>query len=388
MNRSYSKKRHINLVNEALEQAYLEKNSNKKILNEVGYYNNWIDVDFQNGTLKLNKYLDMENDSDAYGGDELQLQPGTLFKKKGNELIGTGLSVKIVGDYSGAVKDAFHNVKVKYNCSSRRAQMWTMKYWHGDFYGENWASETQKGFDDLCSADVEYKEPEKVCGKEPKKYEMCYTAEDILDDGAILYPGYFCNKENNAIIMLQDALEMAGQEVDEAGYYGLKTLKAVAAVLKIDLCNQKGNKFGSEADIPIGKNSWGKLGLGRTIVITGNTEVITGDTTTKKEGGGGGGGTKWRDCSDGIYYWSCKADAVREAQICLKEQGLYTRKIDGLFGDGTLRAIKKKLNKDTFTDDDLKNLICKSGGGGGDENNQNNQNNQNTKERTDDYDIV
>lgn len=34
MNRSYSKKRHIELVNEALERAYVEKNNNKKLLNE------------------------------------------------------------------------------------------------------------------------------------------------------------------------------------------------------------------------------------------------------------------------------------------------------------------------------------------------------------------
>ncbi len=44
-------------------------------------------------------------------------------------------------------------------------------------------------------------------------------------------------------------------------------------------------------------------------------------------------------------------------QECLKKEGLYNYKIDGEFLKRTLEGVKKKLNKDTFTDEDIK-TVC------------------------------
>jgi hypothetical protein len=62
------------------------------------------------------------------------------------------------------------------------------------------------------------------------------------------------------------------------------------------------------------------------------------------------------DCT-GTYTYGCKSPKIGEAQKCMKDQGLYSYKIDNSFGLKTYEAIKKKLNKTSFTDADV-NVIC------------------------------
>lgn len=87
----------------------------------------------------------------------------------------------------------------------------------------------------------------------------------------------------------------------------------------------------------------------------GGTGGKTGGDTGGKTGGKTGG---WKSCS-GTYSYGCKSPEVGEAQRCL---GIYA---DNKFGGKTLNAIKRKLGKSSFTDNDLKNIICKKPGGGG-----------------------
>lgn len=62
------------------------------------------------------------------------------------------------------------------------------------------------------------------------------------------------------------------------------------------------------------------------------------------------------DCT-GTYTYGCKSPKIGEAQKCMKDQGLYSYKVDNEFGLKTYDAIKKKLNKTSFTDADV-NVIC------------------------------
>jgi len=67
--------------------------------------------------------------------------------------------------------------------------------------------------------------------------------------------------------------------------------------------------------------------------------------------------SKLKDCPTGPYSLYCKGDNVKKMQECLKKEGLYNYKIDGEFLKRTLEGVKKKLNKDTFTDEDIK-TVC------------------------------
>lgn len=62
------------------------------------------------------------------------------------------------------------------------------------------------------------------------------------------------------------------------------------------------------------------------------------------------------DCN-GTYSYGCKSPKIEEAQKCLKDQGLYTKTVDGKFGGNTLKAVKSKINKTYFTDSDIP-TIC------------------------------
>lgn len=129
------------------EYSDLDESDNQEI-NEVGYFNNWIDVDFQKGTVKLNKYLDCEREG---GGSELRLAAGTTFSKKGNELITTNQTAELVGDYMGDTEEELTGVTIRYSCSSKN---FSIDGRNAKFFGEDWAGDVQKGFNDLCSQEI------------------------------------------------------------------------------------------------------------------------------------------------------------------------------------------------------------------------------------------
>jgi hypothetical protein len=74
--------------------------------------------------------------------------------------------------------------------------------------------------------------------------------------------------------------------------------------------------------------------------------------------------TGWNETCQGTYSMGCKTPEVGEAQQCLKDEGLYPYTVDNKFGSKTRSAVYKKLNKSSFTDEDLK-TICKTTAGGG-----------------------
>ena len=131
------KNRILNLHETATKQHYL--------INEVGYgTGNWIDVNYQNKALTLNNYLEMENDQ---GGDELKLNAGVTFTiLDANTLIAKNTDFQIVGDYTGSVSENSKG-NVKYTCNTKRFSVEgrDLTYW-----GEDFQSNVQKAFDDLC----------------------------------------------------------------------------------------------------------------------------------------------------------------------------------------------------------------------------------------------
>ena len=77
--------------------------------------------------------------------------------------------------------------------------------------------------------------------------------------------------------------------------------------------------------------------------------------------------TGWNEKCKGTYSIGCKTPEVGEAQQCLKDEGLYQYTVDNKFGSKTRSAVYKKLNKSSFTDEDLKTICKTKQGGGGDD---------------------
>ena len=264
MNRSYSKKRHINLVNEALEQAYLEKKNNQ--LNEA-------DPTRVGGNIALGAGTGAATGA-AIGsvvpgiGTAIGAVAGTVIGGAAawfGTHTGAGGYDGVQAFFQGCQKDGIGKPTMSDSQLSRISdnivdalEGWgtnesslkssleglqtipdfcrlieifeednpgeeLLDYIDGDIDGNSdWTDYVYKPLLN-CKRRTEelIKKAEGengTCGKEPKKYEMCYTAEDILEDGAILYPGYFCDKENNAIIMMQKVLALNGMEIDEVGW--------------------------------------------------------------------------------------------------------------------------------------------------------------------------
>lgn len=131
------KKRILNLHESATKNQYL--------INEVGYgTGNWVDVNYKGQTLTLNNYLEMEN---RQGGDELKLNKGVVFTvKDSNTLIAKNTPFQIVGDYTGSVSEN-GKADVEYYCGKKEFKIIgrELTYW-----GEDFQSDVQKAFDDLC----------------------------------------------------------------------------------------------------------------------------------------------------------------------------------------------------------------------------------------------
>ena len=137
-----------NLISKSINES---NNQKKRILNEVGYYYDWIDVDFVNLTLTVNKHFDFERTG---GGSELRLLPGAVLQKDGTDLTSDG-PASLVGDYSGGLEETL-NEKITYSCSSK-----TVKIGNRDatFFPENVPTEIKRGFDDLCNSSTTASDP-------------------------------------------------------------------------------------------------------------------------------------------------------------------------------------------------------------------------------------
>lgn len=122
-------------------------NQKSQILNEVGYYKNYIDVDFVNLTLTLNNYLDFERKG---GGSELRLNKGVVFKRTGgvgSNLVANNVPFQLVGDYTGGLEEKGRGT-ITYYCKSNNLDI---KGRNAIFYPENVNTSVLQGFKDLCS---------------------------------------------------------------------------------------------------------------------------------------------------------------------------------------------------------------------------------------------
>lgn len=132
------RKRILTIHENATKNQYL-KESNSLI--SEGYYNT---VDLKNLTLTLHSYLEMERDG---SGSELRLEKGVVFKKENaNGLIASNVNYSLVGDYTGGVEEKGKG-NVRYSCKTKK---FSIEGRNATFFGENFAAETTKNFDDLC----------------------------------------------------------------------------------------------------------------------------------------------------------------------------------------------------------------------------------------------
>lgn len=105
----------------------------------------WIDVDIQSQTLTLNKYLEMERVEGK--GSELKLNAGAKFTKGSSDyLIAKNTQYQMVHDLTGSVQETLTG-NVFYYCQTKRfgTNKDNTQYW-----GENFDSRVQAGFNDLC----------------------------------------------------------------------------------------------------------------------------------------------------------------------------------------------------------------------------------------------
>jgi hypothetical protein len=134
------KNRILNLHEGATKNQYL-KESNSLI--SEGYYNT---VDLKNLTLTLNSYLEMERDG---SGSELRLEKGVVFKRENAlGLIASNVNYSLVGDYTGGEEEKGKG-NIRYTCKTKK---FSIEGRNATFFGENFATETTKNFDDLCGA--------------------------------------------------------------------------------------------------------------------------------------------------------------------------------------------------------------------------------------------
>jgi hypothetical protein len=121
---------------------------NHYLINETDYGpGGWINVDTQTQTLYLNNYLEMERVEGK--GSELKLNAGTKFTKGSSDfLIAKNTQYQMVHDLTGSVQENLTG-DVFYYCKTKRfgTNKDSTQYW-----GENFDSRVQAGFDDLCSS--------------------------------------------------------------------------------------------------------------------------------------------------------------------------------------------------------------------------------------------
>ena len=106
----------------------------------------FMDVDRNNGTLKIKRNHDCEV-FDAWTGNELQILPGTLFKKGNDELVAKGTKIKFIGDFFGGSKGYVENRTVRISCLTLRINV---DGYSETWVGENWNKLSNAGVRELC----------------------------------------------------------------------------------------------------------------------------------------------------------------------------------------------------------------------------------------------
>jgi hypothetical protein len=124
--------------------AYNPKSYTGEKVNDWDLY---MDVNRDNGTLKMIKPIDCEVFG-ALTGNELRILKGTTFKKVSpDELVAKGVQIQFVGDFIGNSKGYENNKTIRISCSTLKVKVdGKSEIW----FGENWRDDHRAGFKELC----------------------------------------------------------------------------------------------------------------------------------------------------------------------------------------------------------------------------------------------
>ena len=338
MNRSYSKKRHINLVNEALEQAYLEKNSNIKYDSKNSLTENY------NRTLLLEYNVKEWCAKTSYNlgaeGVDYTLKAGSCFKPKADSGP-TAWAYCSSSPWSSADPLVFDCDK-----GTNRSWLWEPQgagnFWD---YELNWRKNMRKLYwnnqleADLkahfCTPKAKYADfAAKIAnlgtfaGTTWKK-EMAATKGYVYAGNMIIYP----NK------IAYNSADNVRQSVTTTGdWSNPSTVKVQGGMSAEDFINKYKN--------------W-------STNTGGGTNTGSGGTNT---------GSGWDTTCDGEskpFKKGCKSETIKKVQGCLGYTG---KLLDGKFGSGTEGRVQAKIGKTSFTNADIDKLCgstsTNSGGGG------------------------
>jgi len=105
----------------------------------------WVSVSYNNYTLTLNNYLEMERRG---SGSELKLWKGVIFSRENDNTLVTkpNTTYQLVGDYTGSVEEEGKGT-IRYRCKTKEFEI---EGRNAKFWGEDFQSDVQKAFDALC----------------------------------------------------------------------------------------------------------------------------------------------------------------------------------------------------------------------------------------------
>ena len=225
------KNRILNLHEGATKNQYL-KESNSLI--SEGYYNT---VDLKNLTLTLNSYLEMERDG---SGSELRLEKGVVFKRENAlGLIASNVNYSLVGDYTGGEEEKGKG-NIRYTCKTKK---FSIEGRNATFFGENFAAETTKNFDDLCGA----------IGVTTSSIAACVKQYNGTDPKPAKTPGFVYVISAKSLLMFSKDFEFRYKY--ESGKIDVGNWSCKQGVLKITLPNDSWTKAAGWASNKKGKVS-------------------------------------------------------------------------------------------------------------------------------------
>jgi hypothetical protein len=376
MNRSYSKKRHINLVNEALERAYLEKKSNKKMITEADW--GAVGADAAGGAMLGTAIAPgigtaigavvgaawgyFSNSGGSYDGVSAMFNACNTSgvgepSMADSELSARASNIRAAIDGWGTDED-----KIKANLGKLKYLTDFCRL--AEIYAENYPGSTLLGdLDGDIDSDSQWNEyvylPLLQAKRNTEKANKEAEAKKASDDKyktfaeAIANLGTFAGTTWKKERAASDGFVYAGNMV-------IREKKI--SYLSDGVWQSANVESGSWSD-----PSTVKLEGGMSAEDFINKHKNWGTKKDTEDSGGGGKPrprTTWEECS-GTYHKGCKSSngVIAKVQGCL---GIST---DGKFGSGTQSAVKTKIGTTTFTDADVDKLCKKEGetsiGGGG-----------------------
>lgn len=336
-------------------------------------------IDTNLGTVKLNQKADFENT--VNNAPELRLKSGTVFTKKTNGTLVTSpnQAYQLVSDTTGADRGSGVGT-ITYYCKTNNLDIKgrTDEYKKDNLFIPENAMNEKEAFQSLCNntkvqgsggtpksttntavkpgttkavSNVPYNahweklyELLKDLGVNPQ-YHLDDYQKGITGAGGFWFGRFVINRFGSPFVYWGRDMKYKGV-IKGGGKYGGQPLKDVMLNTNVDGSSEMSlaafvqRNFGGESKSVSSQDAEKSKTIGG-----GNTNQNISNTKTNT--------SSWRNCSTGPYSFGCLGSNITKMQECLKAKGFYPYRVDDQFGSKTLKAVKKALGKNSFTDSDI-----------------------------------